>query len=358
MRVRYRIDGLLLDALTVPASAQLEVISHIKIMSDMDISEKRVPQDGHMAVQHDGRDYDLRISSLPATGGEKIVIRILDKYSVKWSLDSIVPSPEDNKKFKRLVNNPYGMILLTGPTGCGKTTTLYAVLQMLNEPDINIVTVEDPVEYRLEGITQMQIRPAAGVTFASSLRSIVRQDPDVILVGEIRDAETAEIAISAALTGHLVLCTLHTNDAAGAISRLINLGVAPFLVASALLGAVAQRLIRTTCIHCKQPYKPSADELANIFGKSLPNKEIQLYRGAGCNGCRNTGYHGRKGVFEILPISPQIRKMITDGKSDGEIKQQAIQEGMKTLTKSAIDEVLEGNTTIEELMRGVDLRRD
>jgi type IV pilus assembly protein PilB len=358
MRVRYRIDGLLHDALSVPASAQLEVISHIKIMSEMDISEKRMPQDGHMAVQHDGREYDLRVSSLPATGGEKIVMRILDKYSLKWSLDAVVPSAEDNQKFRRLVSSPYGMILLTGPTGCGKTTTLYTVLQLLNDPEVNIVTVEDPVEYRLEGITQLQVRPVAGVTFASALRSIVRQDPDVILVGEIRDPETAEIAISAALTGHLVLCTLHTNDAAGAVSRLINLGVAPFLVASALLGSVAQRLIRTTCTECKQPYKPSDEELANIFGKSLPEKEIQFYRGAGCNGCRNTGYHGRRGVFEIMPVSQQIRRMITDGRSDGEIKQQAIKDGMRTLTKGAIDEVLNGNTTIEELMRVVDLRVD
>jgi len=250
------------------------------------------------------------------------------------------------------------MILLTGPTGCGKTTTLYSVLQLLNDPDVNIVTVEDPVEYRLEGLTQVQIKTAAGMTFASSLRSIVRQDPDVILVGEIRDPETAEIAISAALTGHLVLSTLHTNDAAGAVSRLINLGVAPFLVASALLGAVAQRLVRTNCPKCRRPYKPGIDELTSIFGKSLPDKEIQLYRGAGCNDCRNTGFRGRSGVFEILPVSQQIRKMITDGCADGQIKQQAMKEGMRSLTKAAIDEVLQGGTTIEELMRVVDLRAD
>jgi type IV pilus assembly protein PilB len=358
MRVRYRVDGILHDTLNVPASAQLEVISHIKIMSSMDISEKRMPQDGHMTMQHDGRDYDLRVSSLPATGGEKIVMRILDKYSLKWSIDTVVASAEDNQRFKRLAANPYGMILLTGPTGCGKTTTLYSLLQLLNIPERNIVTVEDPVEYRLEGITQLQVRPVAGMTFASALRSIVRQDPDVILIGEIRDPETAEIAISAALTGHLVLSTLHTNDAAGAVSRLINLGVAPFLVASALLGAVAQRLVRTTCEKCKQPYTPSAAELATIYGKSLPGKEIQIYKGTGCNSCRNTGYRGRRGVFEILTVSPQIRKMITDGCSDSQFKQQAIQEGMRTLTKAAIDEVLNGGTTIDELMRVVDLRVD
>lgn len=358
MRVRYRIDGILHDTLNVPASAQLEVISHIKIMSDMDISEKRTPQDGHLSVQHDGKDYDLRISSLPATGGEKIVMRILDKHSLRWSLDSVVTSVEDNQKFKRLTANPYGMILLTGPTGSGKTTTLYSLLQTLNVPEKNIVTVEDPVEYRLAGITQLQVRPVAGLTFASALRSIVRQDPDVILIGEIRDPETAEIAISAALTGHLVLCTLHTNDAAGAISRLINLGVAPFLVASALLGAVAQRLVRTTCEKCKQPYTPSAEEMKMLYGMSLPTKEIQVCRGAGCNSCRNTGYRGRRGVFEILSVSPAIRKLIADGCSDGQIKQQATKEGMRTLTKAAIDDMLAGNTTIDELMRVVDLRVD
>ncbi len=358
MRVRYRIDGILHDTLNVPASAQLEVISHIKIMSEMDISEKRAPQDGHMSVQHDGKDYDLRVSSLPATGGEKIVMRILDKYSLKWSIDSVVSSPQDNQKFKRMAANPYGMILLTGPTGCGKTTTLYALLQMLNIPERNIVTVEDPVEYRLSGITQLQVKPVAGVTFASALRSIVRQDPDVILIGEIRDPETAEIAISAALTGHLVLSTLHTNDAAGAISRLINLGVAPFLVASALLGTVAQRLVRTICDKCKRHYEATVEELKTIYGKSFENRSIQLYRGTGCNSCRNTGYRGRRGVFEILTVSPQIRKMIADGCSDGQIKQQSIHESMRTLTKAAIDDMLAGNTTIDELMRVVDLRVD
>ncbi|MFA7486388.1 MAG: ATPase, T2SS/T4P/T4SS family, partial [Phycisphaerae bacterium] len=223
MKVRYRIDGILHDALNVPSSAQREVVSYIKVAAGMDISERRIPQDGHMMIYHDEKEYDTRVSSLPGIGGEKIVIRILDKNASQWSLDNVVSSEYDNQKIRELISNPHGMLLMTGPTGSGKTTTLYSILQLLNTPDINIVTVEDPVEYRLDGITQLQVRPVAGMTFASALRSILRQDPDVILVGEIRDSETAEIAVSAALTGHLVLSTLHTNDAAGAISRLINL---------------------------------------------------------------------------------------------------------------------------------------
>jgi type IV pilus assembly protein PilB len=356
MRVRYRIDGMLHDAISVPSSAQLEVVSHIKVTADMDISEQRVPQDGHMIVRHDGKEYDMRVSSLPGVGGEKIVIRILDKDAVKWSLDTVVPAPDDNRKFRELASNPYGMLLLTGPTGSGKTTTLYSVLQLLNTPERNIVTVEDPVEYRLDGITQLQVKPIAGITFASALRSIVRQDPDIILVGEIRDSETAEITIGAALTGHLVLSTLHTNDAAGAISRLINLGIAPFLVASALLGAVAQRLIRTSCLKCKQAYQPSEDDLHRLFGESYRHKKMEFYRGTGCNNCYHTGYHGRKGIFEVLPISPTIRKMITDGSSDDMIREQAIKEGMKTLHRSATNEVLTGVTTIDEIMRVINLR--
>ncbi|MBN1392534.1 MAG: type II/IV secretion system protein [Sedimentisphaerales bacterium] len=356
MRVRYRIDGILHDAIRVPSSAQLEVISHIKVTSDMDISEQRLPQDGHMMVRHNGKEYDMRVSSLPGVGGEKIVIRILDKDANRWSLDTVAPSPDDNQKFRELVSNSYGMVLLTGPTGSGKTTTLYSVLQLLNTPEQNIVTVEDPVEYRLDGITQMQVRPTAGLTFASALRSIVRQDPDIILVGEIRDYETAEIAISAALTGHLVLSTLHTNDAAGAISRLINLGVAPFLVASALLGSVAQRLVRTTCPKCKQVYHPSEEDLNHLFGKSHWDKKKEFHRGKGCNNCHNTGYHGRKGIFEIMPISPTIRKMVVDGSSDDVIRQQAIKEGMKTLHKSAANEILAGATTIDEIMRVINVR--
>ncbi len=355
VRVRYRVDGTLRPAVNVPLSAQQEMVSHIKIMANMDISERRVPQDGHMTVLRDGQDYDLRVSSLPAIEGEKIVVRVLNKGTNRWSLDQIVTCRQDNQKLRSMVANPYGIILLTGPTGCGKTTTLYSLLHLLNTPERNIVTVEDPVEYRLEGITQVQVSPVAGRTFASALRSILRQDPDIILIGEIRDAETAEIAISAAQTGHLVLSTLHTNDAAGAISRLIDLGVPPFLAASALVGAVGQRLVRITCPKCKQTYDPSEHELECLFGKSSSQKEIRLYRGGGCENCDNTGYHGRKSVHEILIASSRIRQMIAGRSSDQDIKQQAMAEGMKTLLESAVSEVLEGITTVEELTRVIDV---
>jgi type IV pilus assembly protein PilB len=247
------------------------------------------------------------------------------------------------------------MFLLTGPTGCGKTTTLYSILQLLNILDRNIVTVEDPVEYRLDGITQVQVSPVAGRTFGLALRSILRQDPDIILIGEIRDVETAEIAVSSALTGHLVLSTLHTNDAAGAISRLVNFGIAPFLVASALLGTASQRLMRISCSHCKQQYKPSEREIELLYGQSQADKRTELYRGNGCEACGQTGYHGRKSIYEILRISSNIRKMIVHGSSDGEIKEQAITEGMRTLRDSAVAEVLSGVTTLDELTRVVEV---
>jgi type IV pilus assembly protein PilB len=355
VRVRYRVDGTLRSSLTVPLSAQQEMVSHIKIMANMDISERRVPQDGHVTTTRDGNDYDLRISSLPGISGEKIVIRILDKDADRWSIDETVSSPEDNQKFRSIVGNPYGMLLLTGPTGCGKTTTLYTILQLLNTLERNIVTVEDPVEYQLDGITQVQISPVAGRTFGSALRSILRQDPDIIFIGEIRDVETAEIAVSAALTGHLVLSTLHTNDAAGAISRLTNFGIAPFLVASALLGTVAQRLMRVSCPQCKQVYKPTEQELKLLYGKSYQDKEAELYRTAGCEACCQTGYHGRKSIYEILRVSSSIRKMIVHGSSDSAIKELAIKEGMRTLRDSAIAEVVGGVTTLDELTRIVEI---
>ena len=354
--VRYRVDGMLRAAVTVPASVQLEVLSHVKVLADLDISERRIPQDGHITVRHDDREYDLRVSSLPAVGGEKIVLRLLDKSTDRWSLDSVVTSPVDREPFRELLANPYGMLLLTGPTGSGKTTTLYSALQEIHRPEKNIVTVEDPVEYRLAGITQVQVRPVAGMTFASALRSILRQDPDIILVGEIRDLETAEIAISAALTGHLVLSTLHTNDAAGAISRLINIGVPPFLVASALLGTVAQRLVRTLCPRCKEVQEPGPDDGRLLYGQEEANGET-LYQARGCHYCYDTGYQGRKSIYELLCISEAIRRMIVDGRSDTALKEQALTEGMRTLRMSALDEVRHGVTTMEEVARVVDLKR-
>jgi type II secretory ATPase GspE/PulE/Tfp pilus assembly ATPase PilB-like protein len=256
------------------------------------------------------------------------------------------------------LSHPNGMLLLTGPTGCGKTTTLYSVLQVINTPQRNIVTVEDPVEYRLPGGTQVQVRPVTGLTFVSALRSILRQDPDIILVGEIRDLETAEIAVSAALTGHLVLSTLHTNDAAGAVSRLINIGIPPFLVASALVGTAAQRLVRTICPRCKGAYEPRPEDRELVKRGPRGRQGKRLYRGTGCHYCGQTGYHGRKAIFEVLPVSPSIRGMIVDGCSDASLKEQAIAEGMRTLRMSAVDEVLRGVTTIDEVMRVVDLKRE
>jgi type IV pilus assembly protein PilB len=355
IRVRYRVDGTLRSSLTVPSSVQQEMVSHIKIMANMDISEHRIPQDGHVTTTRDDNVSDLRVSSLPGRTGEKIVIRILEKDTDRWSLDEIVSSPQDNQKLRSIVDNPYGMLLLTGPTGCGKTTTLYAILKILNTLERNIVTVEDPVEYRLDGITQVQVSPIAGRTFGLALRSILRQDPDIILVGEIRDVETAEIAISAALTGHLVLSTLHTNDAAGAISRLINFGIPPFLVASALLATVAQRLMRISCPKCRQAYKISKQELKLLCGQSTPDRKVELHRTVGCEACYKTGYRGRKSIYEILCISPSIKKMIIHGSGDSEIKEQAVKEGMKTLRDSAITEVLSGVTTMDELTRIVEI---
>jgi len=356
VRVRYRVDGILRDAIEIPSSVQLEVVSHIKILTDMDISEHRLPQDGHLSVQFRGKDYDLRVSSLPSVGGEKIVMRVLDKSMGIWDFDDIVGSAEDNKKFRELIKSPSGIILLTGPTGSGKTTTLYSVLQVLNTPDQNIVTIEDPVEYRLKGVTQVQVNVAAGITFANGLRSIVRQDPDIILVGEIRDLETAEIAIRAALTGHLVLSTLHTNDAVGVVSRLVDIGVPPFMLASTVLGSVSQRLIRTCCDKCRQTYKPSREELDCLQDLIKEDENINLYRSGGCNSCYHTGYYGREAIFEVLPITYQIRKMIVEGNSADEIKAEAIKEGMKTLRLNGLEEVLAGRTTLEELERVVDVR--
>ncbi len=356
VRVRYRVDGTLRDTVRVPMSVHAEVVSHIKILADMDISEHRMPQDGHATIEHEDGEYDLRVSSLPAVGGEKIVFRILDKRIERWSFDKVIASPQDNRVFRELVGNPYGMFLVTGPTGSGKTTTLYSVLQLVNTPEKNIVTVEDPVEYRLDGITQVQVKPIAGMTFPSALRSILRQDPDIILIGEIRDRETAEIAIGAALTGHLVLSTLHTNDASGAVSRLVNLGIPPFLVGSALLGVAAQRLVKQCCPECKEASTASKAE-SQILAKESGEKKFQVWRGIGCRHCYESGYAGRMSIYEILPVSRQIQRMIVEGMDDDAIKRQAVSEGMRTLRKATTDAILEGHTTVQEMLRVVDVER-
>jgi type II secretory ATPase GspE/PulE/Tfp pilus assembly ATPase PilB-like protein len=358
MRVRYRVDGILIEALNIPAAAQKEVISHIKILANMDISERRLPQDGHIVIEHNSKMYDLRVSSLPATGGEKIVIRVLDTTAELLGLERIVSDPADLKKFELLISNPYGLILLTGPTGSGKTTTLYSMIHALNSPTRNVVTVEDPVEYRLDGITQVQVKADTGMSFASSLRSILRQDPDVILIGEIRDNETAEIAISAAQTGHLVLSTLHTNDATGAISRLVSLGIPAYQAASSLLGTVAQRLVRNICPKCAEAYDADSEEIELVLGTSEQNSHLKLHRGAGCNFCHDTGYHGRTGVYEILEMTTKMRSKVIAGESDDQIKEEAIAGGMKTLKSQGLSRILKGSTTIDEVLRVIDMREN
>jgi type IV pilus assembly protein PilB len=355
MKVRYRIDGLLQDALQVPSSAERQVISHIKILADMDISEKRLPQDGHISMEHGGKLFDLRVSSLPAVGGEKIVIRILDTDTGLRTLDEQVTNPEDMQTFRTLLGNPHGMILLTGPTGCGKTTTLYSMIRSLNRTERNIVTVEDPVEYQIPGITQVQVKPDIDLTFAACLRSILRQDPDIILVGEIRDEETAEIAVSASLTGHLVLSTLHTNNAVGVVSRFVNLEVPPYQVASALLGVVSQRLVRLICQRCRTSYQPSKKE-NEILGLAEAAGPETLYKGAGCEYCRHTGYSGRKAVFEIFVVTPEIRHLIVQDASEDALKEEAIRQGMKTLRMQAMELVKKGQTTLDEVLRVIDMR--
>lgn len=355
MRIRYRIDGILVEALSIPSSAHLEVVSHIKILAEMDISERRVPQDGHICFEHNDKEYDLRVSTLPATGGEKIVLRVLDTTAGLVGIEQIAGTEENNKCLRSLIENPYGMVLLTGPTGSGKTTTLYSMIQALNTLDRNIVTIEDPVEYRLNGITQIQVKPSIGMTFASGLKSILRQDPDVILVGEIRDGETAEIAISAALTGHLVLSTLHTNDAVGAVSRLVSLGVPAFQIASSLLGSVAQRLVRKMCPNCKSSYSPSEEELESFTAEERQN-EITLYKSVGCPTCRDSGFYGRQGVYEIFKVTSDIRSLIVDGASDDEMQARAMEQGMKTLRLEGLRMALDGMTSLNELLRVINMR--
>jgi general secretion pathway protein E len=347
--VRYRIDGVLYPVLTPPKRLQASIIARIKIMAGLNIAEKRLPQDGRFAIRTAGKDVDLRVSVLPTSHGERVVLRLLEKENRLLNLSEMGFSTERLSVIHQLIQLAHGIILVTGPTGSGKTTTLYAALSHINAPDKNIITVEDPVEYQLLGIGQMQVNPKINLTFATGLRSILRQDPDVIMIGEIRDRETAEIAIHASLTGHLVFSTLHTNDAASAATRLIDMGIEPFLVASSVVAVLAQRLLRKICPDCKRSYQPSAEELSRL--ELPPGTRATLYRGAGCAACSQTGYRGRTGIFELMVLDDDIRRLI-GGKADSTaIKQAAVAKGMVTLKQEGTERVLQGHTTLEELMR-------
>lgn len=348
IKLRYRIDGNLVEATPPPKALQLPIASRIKILAGLDIAERRLPQDGRFRIRVSGKEVDLRISLLPTVYGEKIVIRILDKGALSGSIDTLGMDEYTLGTFKKAIDAPHGMILVTGPTGSGKTTTLYSVLSELNNPEYNIVTVEDPVEYQLAGINQVAVKADIGLGFAESLRSILRQDPDIVMIGEIRDNETADIAVKAALTGHQVLSTLHTNDAAGAISRLDDMGIEPFLIASSCILTCAQRLVRRICPNCKEEL-PAEQEL-------LDKLEIEVagttfFHGVGCDRCKRRGYQGRAAIIEVLPISETIRRLIIKRASAAVIKNQAITEGMKTLRHVGIDKAREGVTTLEEVLR-------
>ena len=347
--VRYRIDGVLYPVLTPPKHLQASIIARLKIMAGLNIAEKRLPQDGRFAIRTAGKDVDLRVSVLPTSHGERVVLRLLEKENRLLNLSEMGFSKERLAVIHQLIQLAHGIILVTGPTGSGKTTTLYAALTHINSPDKNIITVEDPVEYQLLGVGQMQVNPKINLTFAAGLRSILRQDPDVIMIGEIRDRETAEIAIHASLTGHLVFSTLHTNDAASAATRLIDMGIEPFLVASSVVAVLAQRLLRRICPDCKRPYRASEDELGRL--DLPPGSAVTLYRGAGCAACSQTGYRGRTGIFELMVLDDDIRRLI-GGKADSTaIKQTAIAKGMVTLKQEGAERVIQGHTTLEEVMR-------
>lgn len=350
LRVRYRVDGILKETSTLGERFILPVISRIKIMSKMDIAEKRYPQDGRFKFVMDNKSFDTRVSTFPTIYGENVVIRLLDQSSIVISLEELGFLPRDMEKVRYLIQKPYGFILVTGPTGSGKTTSLYAILNTINSKEKHIVTLEDPVEYRLELIRQCQINIKAGLTFAAGLRSILRQDPDGIMVGEIRDFETAEIAIQSALTGHLVLSTLHTNDAASSLARLADMGVEPFMISSSVEGVIAQRLVRIVCPRCKAPYEATATELTDL--RLSPEEEVLLYRGQGCSFCKNSGYKGRLGIFEILIVDKEIKEMVLAKASQHDIENHArSRQGMKSLREDGIAKVLAGVTTVEELNR-------
>jgi len=353
MKVRYRIDGVMHEGLVVPRKVQSSLISRIKIMADMDIAEKRACQDGRISATVDGRQYDFRVSTLPSLYGEKIVLRILDKGSLQLGLNKLGFLPHTLEMFESIISRTYGIILVTGPTGSGKSTTLYSVLSKLNTGDKNILTIEDPVEYELAGITQTQVNVKAGLTFAAGLRTMLRQDPDIIMLGEIRDQETATIAVEAALTGHLVLSTLHTNDAPGAVTRLLEIGVESFLIGSAVVGVLAQRLLRMVCPKCKESYMPPRDAIKRLGMNIDDGSEVTFCRGRGCEYCKGTGYKGRVGIYELMPMTDKIRDLVMARAASYTIKEAAIEAGMRTLKDDAMEKILLGMTTLEESLRVV-----
>jgi type IV pilus assembly protein PilB len=354
VRVRYRVDGVLYEMMRVPKRLQSAVVSRIKITSGMNIAERRLPQDGRISMGVDGKSYDLRVSTLLTIFGEKVVMRILDKSSVLLRLEDLGFLSDQRAHVEHLITRPWGMILATGPTGSGKTTSLYTALNTVNEVKNNIVTVEDPVEYQLPGINQTQVNMAANITFARGLRAILRQDPDVVMVGEIRDRETAEIAVQAALTGHLVFSSLHTNDAASALPRLLDMGVEPFLIASSIIGVIGQRLVRVVCSNCKSTYRPDAKLLSELGMNGKPAAEdIVFARGEGCAVCSGRGYRGRTGVFEVLGMSDSVKKLVLDKRSSTEVRDAAIDDGMITMKECGLQKVTAGVTSPEEVMRVV-----
>jgi type IV pilus assembly protein PilB len=350
LRLRYRIDGVLMDATPPPKQMQLALVSRFKIMSSLDIAERRLPQDGRMRIRVGGKDYDLRVSIMPTVHGEKVVLRLLDKANLSASIDKLGLDPDTFQQFKAAVDAPHGLILVTGPTGSGKTTTLYSALNELNNPIYNIVTVEDPVEFQVPGINQVPTKKEIGLTFANALRSILRQDPDIIMIGEIRDTETAEIAIEAALTGHQVLSTMHCNDAPGAITRLDDMGIAPFLISSSVILACAQRLIRRICSHCKEPVTYPLKMFQDLGIDPSIFDGVTLYRGRGCERCKNSGYAGRMAIIEAMTVTDEIRKLIIARANTREMGKIAIGQGMRTLRMVALDRAREGVSTLEQVL--------
>lgn len=347
VRVRSRIDGLLREVIVLPKKLQSAVVSRIKILSRLDIAENRKPQDGRIRLKIDNKNLDIRVSTFPTVHGENVVMRLLDKSSVLFGLEEAGLSGKDLASFGQMIRHPNGIILVTGPTGSGKTTTLYSAMAIINSIEKNIITIEDPVEYEIPLIRQTQINPVAGITFATGLRSILRQDPDIIMVGEIRDKETADVAIQAALTGHLVFSTLHTNDAPSALTRLMEMGIEPFLISSSVVGILAQRLVRLICDRCKEEYQPSKDVLKELGLKPT----VKFYRGKGCKKCRESGFAGRMGVFELLVVNEDIKSMVDERRSADEIKKKAAEQGMTTLRLDGLAKVQKGLTTFEEVLR-------